>query len=172
MLAITGTPKKHMRAALQPRSPLLERRADSWLAERRGGLVFGDCSCVRVGVYLCPTPTRIFSTSPWFFYEHPVFLQPLPSFFSNPPFPVFIQLFVIMCRDVSSFSPRFRRIKIRYIGGKIRMIVLIFSSIFAFFSNPCVFSPTSPIFLQLFLSPAVRSAFFTPHTRTPFRAVQ
>ena len=55
------------------------------------------------------------------------------------------------------------------------MIVIIFSSIFAFFSNSCAFSPTPPIFLQLFLSSTpftVGSAFFTQHTCTPFPAVQ
>ena len=51
------------------------------------------------------------------------------------------------------------------------MILFFFSSIFAFFSDTCLFFPTPPIFLQLFLSSAVWSAFFTPHTCTPVRAV-
>ena len=53
--------------------------------------------------------------------------------------------------------------------------IFFFSSIFALFSNSCVFSPPPPlpppsIFLQLFQSSAVLSAFFTQHTRMPFRA--
>ena len=40
----------------------------------------------------------------------------------------------------------------------------IFLQVIRIFSNP----PPPPIFLQLFLSPAFRSAFFTQHTRTPF----
>ena len=45
----------------------------------------------------------------------------------------------------------------------------IFLQLMRIFSN----GPTPPpIFLQLFLSPSVWSAFFTPCTHTPFRAVQ
>ena len=45
---------------------------------------------------------------------------------------------------------------------------------FCIFLQPMrIFSnPPPPIFLQLFLSYAVRSAFFTPHTCMPFRAIE
>ena len=55
------------------------------------------------------------------------------------------------------------------------IIEFIFFSIFAIFSNSCIFAnppPPPPISPQLFLSSAVLSASFTLHTRTPFRAVQ
>ena len=51
---------------------------------------------------------------------------------------------------------------------------MLFSSIFAFFSNSCVICPNPPHhhFSRTFISYAVWGAFFTPLTRTPFRAVQ